>query len=486
MDDNKQRVKKQLKRFKNKHGEKYEYPYIFEEYVNTVNKITVICPKHGESKQTPQSHLLGGGCRKCGVENRVKSWEETEKGFRGVHGDKYEYVKSSYTKGEVKMKIICPIHGQFEQSPHNHKFGQGCKKCGRIRANKKVTMTWEELEPKFKAVHGDTYTYLDKTFQNTKNKMVIICKKHGAFKQTPDAHRSGKGCYKCNKEATTSKGENEVVSFIKSLGLEVKQSDRSVLRDKEIDILIPEKRVGIEYCGEYFHSECMGRYMTYHKNKFIDAKKADIHLITIFEKEWQNKTEILKSILRHKLGKSEKTINARQCKIIELTNIQRKKYFNSFHVQGAPKQADYTIGLVFKEEVVCAMSFNKARFGNGDFELTRYACLPDTNIRGGFSKLLKNWCKNNQSCELVSYVDHRIGVGESYLLAGFKKVNDVQPSYFWNKGFKNINKRKARHSKLATLLGDMYDPNKTEKQNMERAGWSRVWDCGKTKFVLKT
>lgn len=114
------------------HDNKYEY--LPASYVTNKIKIGVICHKHGVFKQTPNSHLCGQGCPICGVEKRIKSQTKTISWFieeaNKIHGDKYDYSRFIYVKRRVKGKIICSIHGEFEQTPDVHLDNHGCPKCG--------------------------------------------------------------------------------------------------------------------------------------------------------------------------------------------------------------------------------------------------------------------------------------------------------------------------------------------------------------------
>ena len=119
------------------HGDKYDYSKV--EYTNSQTKVCIICPKHGEFWQTPNSHLNGAGCTSCWKENRVLGKEEFIKRAREVHGDKYDYSKVNYINASTSVCIICPKHGEFWQTPHSHLNGNGCQFCsneGNISENK--------------------------------------------------------------------------------------------------------------------------------------------------------------------------------------------------------------------------------------------------------------------------------------------------------------------------------------------------------------
>lgn len=189
---------------KEKHGEKYDYSKV--EYVDAHTKVCIICPIHGEFWITPNSHLNGCACPKCGG-NKKSTTEEFIEKAKKVHGDKYDYSKVEYINAHTKVCIICPIHGEFYASPANHLRERGCPKC-KTRKNlisnyvvsKTMTVkhhTIETFVKKAKEVHGDKYDYSKVEYKDNKTKVCIICPKHGEFWQRPDNHLSGQGCKKC-------------------------------------------------------------------------------------------------------------------------------------------------------------------------------------------------------------------------------------------------------------------------------------------------
>lgn len=115
-----------------------KYDYSLVKYEKSSVKVQIICPDHGVFEKTPNKHLQGQGCPVCG-RNRVKiTYDEFVSRAREVHGDKYQYVKSSYKSFREKTEIVCPIHGSFWQEPHSHvKLLQDCPMCGYAQAGLK-------------------------------------------------------------------------------------------------------------------------------------------------------------------------------------------------------------------------------------------------------------------------------------------------------------------------------------------------------------
>jgi len=142
---NKGRVSKEefITRAKNKHNDKYDYSKLVFNGVN--KKVIIICPIHGEFEQIGHSHLSGNGCSKCSFKkihnSKILTTDDFIKKAKLIHGDKYDYSYVDYINNTSKVKIVCPIHGEFEQKPHNHKRGSECKKCANIKTGKAAIET---------------------------------------------------------------------------------------------------------------------------------------------------------------------------------------------------------------------------------------------------------------------------------------------------------------------------------------------------------
>ncbi len=125
-----------IKKAIDKHGNKYDYTKV--NYINTNTKVKIICPTHGIFEQKPYHHLNGHGCKDCANELKVRL--KTTKGFIIdavlVHRDKYDYSLVDYKGSHTKIKIICPTHGDFMQTPDGHLQGQGCPKCSSFGPSK--------------------------------------------------------------------------------------------------------------------------------------------------------------------------------------------------------------------------------------------------------------------------------------------------------------------------------------------------------------
>lgn len=111
------------------HGDKYDYSKV--EYVNNNTNVVIICPEHGEFQQTPHNHLKGKGCWACAGVKPLTQEQFIEKA-KAVHGEKYDYSETIYERNNRKVKIVCPLHGEFWQVPMTHLKGVGCPACGNV------------------------------------------------------------------------------------------------------------------------------------------------------------------------------------------------------------------------------------------------------------------------------------------------------------------------------------------------------------------
>ena len=468
------------------HGDIYNYDN--SEYYSTDKKIKITCPIHGEFEQTPASHLRGSKCPQCAKiisadkisESKLKTLDIFIEDAKKVHGDTYSYDNSKYNGSDKKIKITCPIHGEFEQTPSIHLRGSGCNKCGII----KVTNSLDYLNERCFNVHGDKYKYDFSNYKNNVSKIDIFCEKHGWFKQRFNNHCDLKQqCPSC--KTYRSKGEIEIYDFINSLSVNVINNVKNII-DEEIDIFLPELNIGIEYDGEYWHSN-HNKEDKCEYNKMIKCDEKDIFLIIFREQEWKTKEEIIKSMIKSKIGKINNKIHGRKCKINIVEKKEKSSFLKNNHIQGNCGSA-IDLGLFHNDELVSLMSFSKLRKNMGSnnllghYELVRFCNILNTNVIGGFSKLLNFFIKNYTPKEIISYANRRWSQGNVYKNNGFEFVRDSPPSYKYLINNKLIDRFNFRKDILVSMG---YDANKTEKEIMKELGHPLLYDCGNKVYKLK-
>ena len=467
---------------RNVHGDKYDYSKV--EYVNNSTKVCIICPEHGEFWKTPKHHLHGQGCSLCAKRDasikRTLTTDEFIEKARKIHRDKYDYSKVKYVNNSTKVCIICPEHGEFWMTPHNHLANQGCPKC----SGRYITDTNYFIE-KAKQIHGSKYDYSQVEYKDSKTKICIICPKHGEFWQTPQEHLQNKGCPSCSH--SISKEEVNICNYLNSIDIDCKQRVKNIINPYELDIYIPEKKTGIEYNGLIWHSEKFGKDKNYHLMKTELCEKQGIRLIHIFEDEWLEHSDIVKSKLRHILGcdKDLQKVFARKCIIKEIDVTKAREFLEKNHIQGFSRSSMY-LGCFYNDNLVGVMSFKKETKDSDKWELTRFATDITKHCIGVGGKLFKYFVKNYNPSEVKSFADRRWTLDKNnnlYVKLGFYVDNILKPDYHYVVGNQRLHKFGFRKKILLKKYADKgLSQNMTEHEMCQKLGFQRIYDCGLIKY----
>lgn len=295
-------------------------------------------------------------------------------------------------------------------------------------------------------------------------------------------------CNVCYPKSVSSI-EYEICDFLQSHNIKYVSQypiDRYKNGISKIDIFIPDHNIGIEYNGALWHSYGKSKYSkfnnvdkedkNYHLNRTMVCEKNNIQLLHIFDFEWEQKQDIWKSMILIKCGISDR-IYARKCKIVDVSNEVYKQFVQDNHMQGyAP--ASIILGLEYNGKLVSVMSFSKNRFSKkSEWELIRYCSILNTNIIGGFSKLLKGFVRTNNG-SVLSYANRRWSVGNVYEKNGFVLLNSSKPNYWY------LDKDLQPHSRLKFQKHIIDDGSgKTESEIMFDLGYRRLWDCGNLVYL---
>lgn len=272
-------------------GEKYDYSKAI--YINNHHKIIIGCPIHGYFEIRPNDHLSKKiGCNKCnnaGISKSKNVSNNIIERFNKKHNHKYDYSLVQYKGFDTKIKIICNIHGIFEQTPHHHLNGSGCSQCSK---NKKLTTN--EFIIKSQKIYNNNYDYSLVVYKNSNTKVKIICKQHGIFETRPNDHlNKHSGCPICRE----SKGEYIIRKFLEENNINFIQQKRfKDCKDKKtlpFDFYLYEKNICIEYDGEqhYIDKPTFGGPNRFQEIKRKDeiknmfCKKYNIHLIRLSYKD---------------------------------------------------------------------------------------------------------------------------------------------------------------------------------------------------------
>jgi len=294
-------------------------------------------------------------------------------------------------------------------------------------------------------------------------------------------------CTLCNStdEKQVSGLELDLVNFISNY-VEVETKNRELLGGKEIDVLIPSHKLGIEFNGLYWHSD-LYKDNNYHLDKTKLTNNKGYQLIHIFEDEWLEKPEIIKSVIKNKLNIYDKRVYARNCEIRLVNKIEEKSFLNNNHIQGFVG-SNICYGLYYNNELISLMSFGGLRKSlgydskEGSYEMLRFCNKLNYSVVGGASKLFKYFIKNHDVKTIISYSDNRYFDGSLYDKLGFEFIDNTKPNYFYTINHIRLNRFKFRKD---VLIKEGFDPNKTEKEIMKERGYNRIYDCGNKKWLYK-
>jgi protein-arginine kinase activator protein McsA len=513
------------------HGDKYDYSNT--EYKTMKNKLSIICPSHGVFIQTPEKHLCGRGCPLCGIEKQKNTCLEKYgsenpfscdvfkkkikdvmiKKYGGIGASSKEIKERIYNTNLKKYGVVNPfqnkdiikqmvskkdyisIHKKIRDTMIS-KYGVSCsflipKSKKKMLENRRETIIDEiffgnrldgKVIPMFQP-----FDYIDVTKKYKFKCNSCMCE----FEDHLDDGRIPR-CPTCYPYIINSKYEYEIIDFIKSFySGEILHGTRKILSGKEIDIYLPDKKIGIEFNGLYYHSELSsGKVKNYHLNKTNECNKLGIRLIHIFEDEWRQKQLIVKSRLLSILGGKLNKIYARKCYIKEINLKECNEFLLNNHLQGIDNSS-IKLGLYYKTELVSAMTFGNFRLALGNiskvnkWEMYRFCNKLNCSLVGGASKLLNYFIKLYNPLEIISYADKRWSRGDLYEKLKFLLDSETRPGYFYTidhyKKYHRFNFRKSElHKKLQT-----FDPNLSEWENMKNNGWDRIWDCGHFKYIWK-
>ena len=259
------------------------------------------------------------------------------------------------------------------------------------------------------------------------------------------------------------------------------QSDRTLIDPKELDIYVPDSGLAIEYCGLYWHSEENGKDQWYHYNKWKECRESGVRLITVFEDEDEDK---VRSAISAALGAREKGAFARKCAVREVSTKAATAFLDKYHLQGScGKRVSY--GLYDGDELIAVMAFGQpSRQSEHAWELRRF-CTDGRTHAGAASKLWKAFLREQQPESVVSLSDRRWFTGEMYEKLGFVWDGEVKPDYAYVKNGERHHKSKFRKSGIARHFPEIFVEDKTEREMMVEAGFGRIWDCGKDRWVWK-
>ena len=456
-------------------------------------KLTLDCPEHGAFQVSFNALMTSRRgvtpCARCnqvtrGLDARI-SVNEWVRRIEQTWGDAIRVVPTSIGRCQEKAQFVCSKHGGFESTLLDVTNGHGCPTCGKERFGQwldaSVRVSAEEFQERATLSRGGRYDYDLSTYVDQRTPMRMICKDHGEFWQIPRNHTTLEAnCPRCSNHA--SSGEAAVADYIRSLGFEVQTRVRK-FDGKEMDILVEEQNLAVEYCGLYWHGDNV-KEPFYHADKMHLAERYGYRLVTVFEDEWLDQQDKVKMKLLNLLGGSSR-VAARATQVVGISWKEAAAFLNEHHLQGAGKPAPICHALVQGGRVLAVATWGRERFaGSGALELYRFCSEGGLVVVGGLSKLVKHLVKTNpDERRLVSYADLRWGTGAVYGKAGFTYEGNTNPGYFWCKGVSRMGRHLFQKHKLKDRL-KVFDELKSETENCRANGYWKIYDCGHARWGM--
>jgi len=478
------------------------------QYTGRSGDITARCPTHGLITK-PASHWRVSGCPHCGRERGTAAPKATahlldmneqkraayEARFRRHLQERADWIDANamrYVDQATPVQLRCKKHGQtFWPTPKNMiDKDTGCSLCGDEKVSVRKLTRGGAFLARAREAHGDLYDYTRAIYTGAHEKVEILCAKHGAFWMTPHSHTGQKpqGCPQCGQK---SSGEAELFSALQAAGIKAEARNRKVLAPKEIDIYLPEQKIGIEFHGLYWHTE--DKVGNLHRQKWELAQEAGVRLVQVFGDEWLHKRALVLGKILSLVGVGAQT-DARKCQVTQPATNKVRAFLEENHIQGAGSYHKEAYALEQGGEIVALMTFGPARTGgmtaaagSPDWELLRYAT--NQRVRGGFTRLLAAFRRQHTEGKVISYCDLRWGDGRTYGKAGFVLESISNPDYYWlpsnNSGVRVPRYQTQKHKvKNHPVLGAYYTEGMTEKEVCAAAGWKRILGVGNQKWVL--
>ena len=442
---------------------------------------------------SPDNRVRGGtGCPYCAGKKILPGFNDLKTLHPGI-AEQWDYDKNTVSPDEVspgshkKFWWVCSSqeHHSWEATPKNRTLrNSGCPYCSNHKTDtgtNDITVLFPHLmeEWDFDSNVGVNPETLSKSSHYNAH---WVCEDGHKWTAHVSDRTIGKGCRICANKV--SKGETELADYVKSIlpGIPVLIGNRKIISPYELDIYIPSLNVAIEFNGVYWHSEKMGKDKNYHHEKWLRCRESGVQLITVWEDDWRERQEIVKSMISHKLGvSSQERVYARKTTVVEVPFEQAKEFLDNNHIQGKVSGSVY-LGLEYDNDIVAVSVWRKNK---NTLYLDRYAT--SAPVIGGMGKLLKEgkrWGEEHQCEEIVTFANHEVSDGGLYEKLGFTKDRELVPDYSYVVGTQRIHKFNYRLKRFRDDPGLTYQDGLTENELASLNGLWKVWDSGKTRYVM--
>ena len=440
----------------------------------------------------------------------MKEQSSIERRIAELHNGEYELI-SEYngTKNRITLRHKPCGHEYSRKANEFLNEGAGlCPICNKRQGHSTRSLKEEDIPEYLKERIGDKYTYVSGYVKLSDTNTILRCNECGNEFKASISRVTGKrkrGCPMCannrrggkvkekyledilQDKHTEDNNESLRVDQIASYISEIYNGEiiRNYKDKMELDVYIPELKIGFEYNGIYWHSDKIIKDKNYRLKKKEYFNEKGIDVIFIDEYDWENKNDLVKSMISNKIGINKK-IPARKTVFKEISSSEEREFLNENHIQGfAISSCRY--GLYYNDELVSVISFIKGRKNVGDLnsvELLRVASKKGYTIQGGFSKLMKNCVpllskKYEDLGKIKTYADYSISNANVYLKNGFTFLKMSKPSHTYYHNKKKVNRYTYRKSELKKLFPEYYDDNLSEFEIIDKVGSiKRVWNCG--------
>lgn len=289
----------------------------------------------------------------------------------------------------------------------------------------------------------------------------------------------GSGCPRCASRRFASRMEDELVDF---LGADIViERHRRDLIPGELDIYLPEHLLAIEVNGAYWHSEAGGKDSKYHLRKLEACRARGIKLIQVWEDDWNERAEVIKTMLAHKLGLSmQPTVAARETRAQLISHAQAQAFLAQYHIQGGIA-GTYYLGLLDRGNRLVAVTVLKRTGDPRELRLERYAT--SQRVPGGHSKLVKFAEQNIPDWEhLITFADAEVSEGGLYRRTGWAEDGIIPPDYKYLVRGRRVHKFNYRLKRFRDDPELEYVEGMSERELAKLNKLPRVWDSGKVRY----
>lgn len=284
----------------------------------------------------------------------------------------------------------------------------------------------------------------------------------------------------------SSAPEKEIEEFISNLGYETVIGDRKILCGKEIDLYIPELKIGFEYDGLLYHTEEWGKDKNYHLYKTDKAFEKGVMLYHIFEDEYKWKKDFVLAKIQEIINNKAETLDGSECRVCEINNDMAEEFIENYGIQCQNHCKTISIGAFYKYQLVCVMTFSESE--EKTWTLGTIAYDFHYNCCNVIHKLFDYFKLNHEYLEIRTFADRRWTPqdgGNIFNHLGFDFVETTEPDFWYFRKKNNEIKRRDKNE-IYELVSSIDKNILSETECEEKAselGYMKIWDCGLIKYV---